>query len=83
MGALVSLSSLNMEDKTHRPKRFFNGFLIVGVFLLGLGTGSQIIGDSDRKLSKPALQELIPIQFSIVENDYVDDTEQQKSFWCY
>lgn len=71
-----------MENKSHRSKRFFNSFLIIGVFLLGLGTGSQIIGDSaDKKLSKPALQELFNTVLYHVENDYVDDTEQQKLFF--
>ena len=61
----------------YRPKRFFNGFLINNP-LLGLGTGSQIIGDQRMKTSKPALQELFT-QFHHGENN-VDDTEQQNFF---
>lgn len=71
-----------MKDQSLQTKSILRKFILPGVFLLGLGTGSQIVGDSaERKLSKPALQELFNTILYHVENDYVDDTERQELFF--
>lgn len=66
-------------DRYQVKKPYFYSF-VIGLFLLAVGTWGQIQGQSERKISEQALQELFTTALHYVKNDYVEEVPY-KTLW--